>query len=50
MSADDRTDPIDEAATSLSALAEPTRRKLYRLVSRATEPVSRCIAWSKPRL
>lgn len=37
----DLPDPIDEAATSLSALADPTRRRLYRLVARATEPVSR---------
>jgi predicted ArsR family transcriptional regulator len=37
----DQLDSIDEAATSLSALADPTRRRLYRLVSRATEPVSR---------
>ena len=43
MSTDDRDlpDHIDEAATSLSALGDPTRRRLYRLVSRASEPVSR---------
>jgi predicted ArsR family transcriptional regulator len=37
----DQLDHIDEAAASLSALADPTRRRLYRLVARATGPVSR---------
>ena len=34
-------DHIDESAAALAALADPTRRQLYRLVARATEPVSR---------
>lgn len=43
MSTDDRDqhDPVDEAAASLASLADPTRRRLYRLVARATAPVGR---------
>ncbi len=36
-----RSDSIDQAASSLAALADPTRRRLYRFVADAPEPVSR---------
>jgi predicted ArsR family transcriptional regulator len=34
-------DTLDEASVALTALADPTRRRLYRLVAAAVEPVSR---------
>ncbi len=38
---DQPADAIDEAASSLGALADDTRRQLYRYVAQAAEPVSR---------
>jgi predicted ArsR family transcriptional regulator len=39
--ADPPPDELDAAASSIAALGDPTRRRLYRLVARAGEPVSR---------
>lgn len=38
---DHTSDAIDESASSLGALADETRRRLYRYVAQATGPVSR---------
>ncbi len=37
----DLPDPIEESAASLAALADPTRRRLYRFVAAESGPVSR---------
>ena len=41
MSAPEPADAIDEAASSLAVLADPTRRRLYRFVADASGPVGR---------